>query len=338
MKAIGITGVVTLHAIFINLGENNELSTVLRLISIKTLLILSGFVIFGKVQNNKWITEKIIRRIPILVIFTAIYWAFNSFVTGVDGGVKLDIPLGNFYIYNFAIGFGGLILWYVWQLVVCYGIIWAFEKYQARLKISYLLKLAILMIVMAVIPLDAFGLKFVKWYGLFIIIGYGLHYLINRYGVELAHRLSYVALALFPLSIVLLFNQINYQGKWVGGGYTDIVKAIQIGEGKYVLVYLVIALLGSVFTYCTADLLSKVKYLSNALVYIGGSTIGILLIHKMFLELKLIDNIWLSVILAESLAIGCYIILKRVKVLNSLLFGGEPINIKTLGGWYGKKV
>jgi hypothetical protein len=59
----------------------------------------------------------------------------------------------------------------------------------------------------------------------------------------------------------------------------------------------------------------------------------------MFLELKVFDNYWASVVAVELLSIGFYLLLKRAKILNYLLFGGTDIPIKIskkLEVWYGK--
>lgn len=221
MKAFSICGIVLLHSIFISLGENNVLSNVLRMTAIKTLLILSGWVIYGKITKSGWLTEKIVRRIPLLLIFTFMYWVFYSNFAGIDGGELLKVNIGTWYIYSFATGFGWAVIWYVWVLILCYAVIYLFEKYVATklLKIPYLLKLLVISIIIVVIPYDYFGIRRLQWYGMFMLLGYALRYIAEHYKVIAKNgiKLAYSSFVLFPLSIVLLGNKIDYVGKWING-------------------------------------------------------------------------------------------------------------------------
>jgi hypothetical protein len=323
MKGLCITGVVLLHAVFIHYGENNSLSIMLRLVCVNAFLFLSGYVVYGKI-NNQWVIQRVIRFLPLLAIFTSIYWLLGTYVVGIDGGENLDIPLGNFYLFNLFIGFNGLILWYIWQLLLCYGALLAVEK----VKVNFLLKMSIAIVFIVLIPLDGLGLNFLKWYGLFILAGYTWHYIVDYYRV---YKLVMVAM-LFPFSFLI---PLTYQSPYINGGYVDIARAIINGESVYILYYLIVAVSGIALLYLVSRLLVRVKWLT----LIASSSIGILLLHKIFLEVNLIDNLWLSAIIAEILALGLYQLLKRVKILDYILFGGTDIPIKIsnkIGGWYVK--
>lgn len=127
--------------------------------------------------------------------------------------------------------------------------------------------------------------------------------------------------------------------KWINSGYADIINAIRFGEGKYVLIYLFFTLTGVSFVYCISRFISKLNFIYKPLAFIGSSTIGILLFHKMILELKLFNNYWVYAIIALVLSLGIYLLLKRISILNYLLFGGTDIPIKLsnkLELWYAK--
>jgi hypothetical protein len=176
---------------------------------------------------------------------------------------------------------------------------------------------------------------------LFLFLGYALKYIVDNYPklIKTGSKLVYVCLLLFPLSVYIERGVINYQGLWVGGGYINILNALQAGEIKYVFVYLFATITGIGFFYLLAKHLSRIKYISSILIYIGGATIGILLIHKPLLVLTLFHNIYLDSLFALLVSMGIYIILKRVNILNYLLFGGTKIPItlsNKLGGWYEK--
>lgn len=343
MKAFSICGIVVLHSIFINLGENNILSNVLRMTSIKTLLVLSGWVVYGKITQHGWLTEKIVRRIPLLLIFTFIYWVFYSTIAGIDGGELLNVGIGKWYIYTIATGFGWAVIWYVWVLILCYIALYLFEKYVANrmVKIPYLIKLTAISLIILLIPYDYFGIRQLQWYGMFMLAGYGLRYLVENYEKfkQYGKRLAYLSFILFPLSIALVGDDIDYIGKWINGGYADIINALRFGESKYLLAYLFVTITGVGFVYCISRYISNIKYLYKLLSFIGGSTIGILVFHKMILEMKLIDNYWACAIIALMLSLGIYQMLRRINVFNYLLFGGSDIPIKLsnkLEVWYGK--
>jgi hypothetical protein len=308
---------------------------------VKTLLVLSGYVVYGKINKNGWLLEKIVRRVPILTIYPILYWIYYSNVAGIDGGDKLDVPLFTWMNYNMATGFIGLVLWYVWLLILCYCVLWLFEKYSPKIKLPYLLKFGLFVFGIIWIPYDYFGVGFLRWYGLFLFLGYALKYIVDNYPklIKTGSKLVYVCLLLFPMSVYIERGVINYQGLWVGGGYINILNALQAGEIKYVFVYLFATITGIGFFYLLAKHLSRIKYISSILIYIGGATIGILLIHKPLLVLTLFHNIYLDSLFALLVSMGIYIILKRVNILNYLLFGGTKIPItlsNKLGGWYEK--
>ena len=209
MKALSIIGIVLLHAIFIYHGENTEWSNLLRLVCIQTLLVLSGFVMYGKISKG-WVREKVIRRVPLLVVFTLLYWLFYSFVTGVDGGETIQANLGNYYAYAILSGFDGTVLWYIWQLVACTLLLLLFESISGMFpRVPYLLKLIVFTVVIIVLPLDILGFGYVKWYGLFIFGGYAFRYFSNIVNPKLA----WLGL-LLPFSLLL---DLTYQGQSIVG-------------------------------------------------------------------------------------------------------------------------
>jgi hypothetical protein len=338
MKALSICGIVVLHAIFIQNGIDNEISTILRLIAIKVLLFLSGYVVYGKIKSG-WILEKIVRRLPLLIIFTGLYFLFARYVVGIDGGEKLSGSIFNWYIYNIAIGFNGLVIWYVWVIMICYVILGVFERYTTKLKIPYLLKIGILALIIVAIPYNYFGFNLIRWYGLFMLLGYSFGYVVQKFNVKRFGKLAYLSIPLLPLVIFLVGSELTFKGQWASSGYIDIIRAIASGEAKYIFIFSTITLIGIAFVYCVSKLITLSK-LAKPFIFVGGSTIGILLLHKPFLELKLLDNYWLSAIIALSLSLGLYQLLKRVRILDYSLFGGTDIPIKIsnkLEGWYGKE-
>jgi hypothetical protein len=340
MKAFGIMGIVLLHAIFIQEGDNSTLSTALRLVAIKTLLFLSGYVVYGKIKNPSWVLEKIMRRLPLILIFTCIYWVYASYVVGFDGGERIDVSLGTFLAFSLATGFMTLVIWYIWVLMLCYGLLWSFERYVAgRLKrIPYLLKLWTLALVLVFIPYDYFGVMLLQWYGLFMLLGYTIRYLVEKRNFGKYKVWAYSAFVFFPVTLFLVGRLIDNRDTYVNSGYIDIARAVIHNQWWMILVYVSVSLTGIALVYSVSRIIERLK-MSAPFVVVGNAIIGILLFHKMFLELKLIDNYWLSSLLALAVSLGLYLMLSRVNVLNYLLFGGTTIPIKIsnrLEGWYAK--
>ena len=331
MKALCIIGVVLLHAIFIHYGENTEASNILRLVCVNGFFVLSGYVIYGKAENGKWITTKIISRIPMLTIFTFLFWLFNNYVVGVDGAKVLNISAGNYYLYNIATGFILSVLWYIWVITIGCLVIYGFEKYIRPIKISNAIKYAAFIGVIF-IPLDASGLNLLKWYGLFMFAGY----ILGQY--KLKAWMLYFSASLFLIFIIVFYGLITYSGEAVNGGYADVMGVTKSGEWIYLGAYIALSVTGISFLYCVSSIINKLRA-GKPFLIIGGATIGVLLFHKPLLELNLLYNYWLSAIIAFVLSFGLYQLLRRVRILNYLLFGGTDIPIKIsnkLGGWYAK--
>lgn len=223
MKAFCIIGVVLLHAVFIYYGENTELSNTLRLVCVSGFFILSGYVIYGKIQNTKWMVGKIIRRTPMLVIFTLLFWGFNNYVVGVDGNQVLEIPLGNYILYNIGSGFILSVLWYIWMLNIGYVVLWAFEKY--KFKRFYLLQIGALMC-LTFIPLDYGGFNLFRWYGLFFISGYAWNYIKDKNTVSRVW-IGFIIVSVFAVSR----GALSYSGEAVNGGFVNILQP-HIIKGK----------------------------------------------------------------------------------------------------------
>lgn len=330
MKAFCIIGVVLLHAVFIYYGENTELSNTLRLVCVSGFFILSGYVIYGKIQNTKWMVGKIIRRTPMLVIFTLLFWGFNNYVVGVDGNQVLEIPLGNYILYNIGSGFILSVLWYIWMLNIGYVVLWAFEKY--KFKRFYLLQIGALMC-LTFIPLDYGGFNLFRWYGLFFISGYAWNYIKDKNTVSRVW-IGFIIVSVFAVSR----GALSYSGEAVNGGFVNILQSFSSGEAIYANWYISITATGIALLYVVSKWLSRFK-VSKGLIMIGSSTIGVLLLHKPLLELGAVNNYWLSFIIVFMLALSLYQLLKRVEILNFMLFGGTdiPYNLSMkLGGWYEK--
>jgi peptidoglycan/LPS O-acetylase OafA/YrhL len=97
-------------------------------------------------------------------------------------------------------------------------------------------------------------------------------------------------------------------------------RAILNGKGELIGIALLVALLGIGFIFSIAKIIQKIK-LGKVFVYLGVSSVGIYLLHILFLGL--VKNFWLNTALDFIITLGLYEILKRIKITNWLLFGKE---------------
>ena len=103
--------------------------------------------------------------------------------------------------------------------------------------------------------------------------------------------------------------------------------AISNGETLYLLGYIAVSVIGVAFVYLVSRMIIRLK-VEKPFLYIGGATIGVLLLHKPMLEMQPIGNLYISFLVVFIVALGLYQILKRVKILDYLLFGGTSIPIQ----------
>jgi hypothetical protein len=155
---------------------------------------------------------------------------------------------------------------------------------------------------------------------------------LHNYKIE--KKLAYISLVAFPLMAYLTNWMIPYENSYWGCyGLAAIIPAITNGQASLVGIMFLMAILGTAFIYSIAMMI-RWKPLVRLLTYLGSISVGIYLLHVMFVGIT--SNYWISALLATIIAVALYELLRRVKFLNFILFGGEPIKIRMLGGWYGK--
>jgi fucose 4-O-acetylase-like acetyltransferase len=336
MKGIGILLVVLSHALSkkwmdVTISYDNGLFNVISSFFMLMFFVISGYLTYGKVSRQGWLKEHISKWILPLLSFAVIYWVFAYFLPNL-----IQFYVG-FYEVSFwdyistvlTSGFNGIITWYLWALILCYIFAWILEQGRLKLKLPLVIQSFIMIVVINIIPITLFGFFVFKWYGIFFIIGYTLHhYSINK-------KLAYISLVAFPLMIYLTNWMIPYQdSQWGCYGLTKVIPAIMNGHALLVGLMFLMAVLGTAFVYSIAMLI-KWKPLAKLLTYLGSISIGIYLIHIMFVGIT--KNYWISTILATIISVALYEILKRIKFTNYILFGGTPIKFNKLGGWYEKK-
>jgi len=327
MSGIGILLVVLSHAIIKNdptivLSYGNSIFNSISAFFMPMFMMISGYVVYNKVGNWNWTKRHILKWVLPVIIFALLYWAYNAlFPTMIHFYGLSELPFETYAIRMIAYGFGGSILWFIWAFMVCYAITYVLE--QSRLKFSQVplwVQTLLLIVILNAIPFALFGFLAVKWYGIFFFIGYTLnHYRLNK-------KVAYLSIVAFPLSLILTDWTKSIQNtEWGNFGQTTIIPAIANGHLVLVLLIFLVAILGIGFVYSIASLI-KWKPLVSILTYLGENSIGIYLLHVMFVGIT--NNYWLSTILAAIISIGLYEVLKRIRFMNFILFGGEPIKFQ----------
>ncbi|MDD4876901.1 MAG: acyltransferase family protein [Dehalococcoidales bacterium] len=335
VKGMGIILVVLAHAI----GKNSTdallyydygLFNVISSFFMPMFMIISGYLVYGKIGDWVWVKKHTTKWFIPLVIFTVIYWLAGNFVPDIMDFFSLYGIGFIAYIYHIIIsGFSGLVLWCLWTIILCYPITYLLERSRIKIKIPLIFITVLFAVVINFIPITMFGFFTVKWYGLFFLLGYTLHH------YKLNGKLAYVSLVVFPLCSYLFNWMIPYQNQEYGCfGLASIVPAINNGYGGLVAIMGLMALSGSAFVYSLARLI-RWQPVMNLFSYLGSISIGVYLIHIVFVGIA--SNYWLAALLATIISVGLYEVLKRSPYVNFLLFGGDiPIRLKTLGGWYDK--
>jgi fucose 4-O-acetylase-like acetyltransferase len=335
VKGMGIILVVLAHAIGKNdtdalLYFNNGLFNVISSFFMPMFMIVSGYLVYNRVGDWNWCKRHIIKWIPPIIIFTVIYWLSANYFFGLTDFFGLyGIGFIDYIYHVIKSGFSGIVLWYLWTVILCYPITHLLEQSRNKLKIPFIFVVLLFAVVINLVPITAFGLFVVKWYGMFFLLGYTLHH------YKLNGKLAYISLVAFPLCVYLFNWMIPYQNSEYGCfGLGAIIPAMSNGYAWLIGLMTLMALLGSAFIYSIATLI-KWKPLSNLFSYLGTISIGIYLIHIIFVGV--VSNYWLATLLVIIISVVLYEILRRSSYINFLLFGGEiPIKLKKLGGWYEK--
>ena len=334
-KGLGILLVVLSHALSKSGMDTtpfrNGLFNIITSFFMLMFFMISGYLTYGKVSQQGWLKEHMSKWILPLLSFTIIYWVFGNllpdWVQFYSGFYEMSF--WDYISIVLTSGFNGIVTWYLWTLIICYGFAWVLEQGRMKLKIPFIIQVIALVVVINIMPVLLFGFFVFKWYGVFFLIGYTLHHF------SIDKRLAYISLVAFPLMVYLTNWMIPYQdSQWGCYGLAKIIPAIMNGRASLVGLMFLMAILGSAFVYSIAMLI-RWRPLVRLLTYLGSISIGIYLIHVMFVGIT--NNYWLSTVLATIISVVLYELLKRIKFANYILFGGDiPIKLKTLGGWYGK--
>jgi fucose 4-O-acetylase-like acetyltransferase len=321
MKGLGIVLVVLFHATGMHTNAQNTgqvpLFNALDSFIMPLFFILSGYLSLN--VNFKWTWQRIKLVLPILIIFSFIYWPWVQIFPKLSA-----VWTASFVEYlkaSYTNGFFGAVTWYLWTLLCCYLLISLFNRLT---KINIWLRFGIFSLVTALIPLgiNYLGIDCLRYFMTFFLIGYMLRYLNEKY--EIFHkytRFAYTSLVLFPLVLYSLdwlkpygaYAYINYI-------YRSIPYGIINDNLGITFAYFILALLGIACVYSVCRLLIlKNKYIKWVFVYLGMSSIGIYLLHILFIGAG--SNILMGVSIVMFLSIVFYELLSRKRRLNLYLFG-----------------
>jgi hypothetical protein len=193
---------------------------------------------------------------------------------------------------------------------------WGMERLRLRFsKIPFIFIALPILILIQFIPVDTFGIMSLRWYFIFFVFGY----LANHYKVS--NKIAYTSLLLFPLCLYLFKWLTPYEERnYAFQGFAFVGRAILNGQWMLIGVTLLVALLGIGFIFGIAKIIQKVK-MGKFFIYLGVSSIGIYLLHILFVGI--VNNFWLNTVLDIGLSIAIYEVLKRNHTTNWLLFGGK---------------
>lgn len=321
MKGVGIILVVVYHAVSVNVPGARELFTnglynVIASFFMQLFMVVSGYLAYGKLSNKEWVTSRVIRCAVPTLVFTIIFWFF----TRAFHVETYDLPLLEYLLFTFVVGYNGLVVWYLWTLMFCYLVGYVLELLPKKVPMVgwFLLAFA----VMNLLPLNLLGFGFLKWYGIFFFMGY-LIKSGEKYNLKF---LPYLSLLLFPFYVYMTDWMKPYQNLTYGmTGYVNLIGALAHGELELAGVTFIMAVMGVCFVY---SLVSLVKWqpLVFTLAYIGRASIGVFLLHYFFVGV--FHNVIISTLFSLCVSLALYEGLKRIKVTNLVLFGGTDIPMR----------
>lgn len=315
MKGITILLVVIWH----NVGYYNGSIVFLNVVAtffMALFFLLSGYLSYGKVGDDKWLEKSSVKWFAPIAIFTLLVWVAGTYISHI-----YNVSLSSFIVSNILLGFYGVITWFLWCLILCYIIGWLIEKYHIK-NIPLILQVLIVLILIQFIPVDDFGILSFGWYVIFFELGYLINYYRTNYQniMKIANKISYAFLVIFPLCLYLFKWMIPYENRsYAFQGLAFVWRGLKNGQEVLIGVTLLMALLGIGFIFSLAKIINRFK-LGKPFIYLGVSSIGIYLIHILFLGL--VKNMWINILLSIILSIGLFEGFKRIKITNRLLFGG----------------
>ena len=329
MKGVGIILVVIYHAISVNVPGaretfSNGLYNVIAAFFMQLFMVVSGYLAAGKAQDRQWLTARAIKCLVPALVFTVIFWVVSRFYPAVI--VTYDLPLHLYLGFNLLIGFNGLVVWYLWTLMLCYGLAYGLEHLTK--KIPFLVLTIGALLALNLIPVDFMGLGFLRWYGVFFFIGY----LLGKYDLSEYKNAVYPALAIFPVHAYLYDWMKPYESVTYGmTGYTNLFNALTHGQFSLVSAMVIMAIGGVCFVYALVRVFNRIGIAQKTLAYLGQSSIGVFLLHYFFVGI--FHNVIVSVIFSLGISLALYEGLKRVKVMNFVLFGGTDIPVRLGEAW-----
>lgn len=334
MKGIGIVLVVITHAMArhsVDIANLNFISPAYNMIHsfyMPMFILLSGYLVYNKVYNIKYTNEKVIKFLVPMLVFLPLYWIFG---TRSPNGVVFPnvinlVELGKFYGYELVSGMWDLVTWFLWTLMLCYIIVFIFEninKLERIASIPMWIKIIILVAILNAMPMTWLNFNTIKWYGTFFFIGYLIRHTIinNKYKIlVLIDKYIYLSIPLFILVGWLTNWMIPYQQSYGFSGYTSIAYTITSGLFSFLGITFLMAILGIGVIYSISKFIVKIKGFNKAFVYLGVSSLGIYLIHILFM--RLMNNYWITSIVGLGISILLYELVKRWEWSNFLFLGG----------------
>jgi fucose 4-O-acetylase-like acetyltransferase len=249
IKGIGIILVVIYHS----MGKNNPavfdldngLFNMIACFFMQMFLIVSGYLACDKLKEFSWVKRHTFRWFIPIILFALLYWVVVKFAPSIiHFRGYYDIAFSTYLSFILYIGFGGMILWYLWTTILCYYAGWILEKVRSKIRVPFWLIVLLFFVVINAIPFNLFGLAQFKWYSIFFFIGYLIKYYKDSFVIRNGKYLVYGCL-LFPVIGYCLHWMIDSQTDGGYLGYANIPTLISSGHWLLIPLMIIMALLGT---------------------------------------------------------------------------------------------
>ena len=279
---------------------NNGLFNMLAAFIMPLFMGISGYLTVDK--GGKWLARKSLKWAAVAFVFLFVYWGWSRLFPHLMDFGGLD--LWPFVVQEVTLGYSGLVTWYLWALVILYGVTGGAESFSR----SYprLPRLAVVwaaVILLNLIPFDTFGMGQAKWFGLYYFAGYSVKWLSMRHDISRGWYALYAGAVAFPIFGWATDWLASFQSlEWGCIGYSVLFAGIVSGHWYTVAMTFIAGALGAAVLPILGRFLAL--YWHRGIESLAGMVIGVFLLHKMFLGL--FDNVALSTVGALAVSMALY--------------------------------
>lgn len=318
MKGIGIVLVVISHSISRHIGYQSNIVDFSIFCGIQSFFMLmffmiSGYLIYGRSKSNDWTYKRVVSFLIPIFVFMVLYWVFNA-------STYENMSFGFYMKAQLLSGSGLTVTWYLWVLILMYLVTYLAENIR---KVNPVFTLFAVIVLLNVLPIGYLNIESMKWYGLFFSTGYAIRYYSSKF--EKLSKFGYAGIIVFPVLGYFTQWTVHYQSQYMFAGYANIRELI-FRDPVSLLILAGMAFSGILFVYGLSKVIVRIKYVNRVFSYLGTISLGIYLLHILFVRILNSESYWYSACIALGSSIVIYEVAKRFNVTNFVFGQGKYVD------------